>query len=317
MTLSVSDYYAELVAAGAIAPDPAQSAAVAKLFALEERLAEEPRARKSSALGWMFGNRQKQAPPKGLYIYGKVGRGKTMLMDLFFEASAVPRKRRVHFHEFMAEVHERIHDFRQKAKNAEAGNGEDAVARTGAAIAAEARLLCFDEFHVTDIADAMILGRLFAQLFDHGTVVVATSNVAPDELYKDGLNRALFLPFIGMLHERMDVVRLDARTGQVSVCAKRAAGWACLLAPDERTALETEISRLQGESAKLKREMIARGLPLPSGMQAPSRAEHSSEIIIKLPSEAELDRMREFAEKVLRRFRGMVQELRRELNKKD
>ncbi|MCC7348337.1 MAG: hypothetical protein IT538_13175 [Variibacter sp.] len=114
-----------------------------------------------------------------------------------------------------------------------------------------------------------------------------------------------------------ELLRLDARTGQVSVCAKRAAGWACLLAPDERTALETEISRLQGESARLKREMISRGLPLPSGMQAPSRAEQSSEIIIKLPSEAELDRMREFAEKVLRRFRGMVQELRRELNKKD
>ena len=134
-----------------------------------------------------------------------------MLMDLFFEGSPVQRKRRAHFHEFMIDVHERVHAFRQKMKVGEHA-GADPIELTAAALAQEAWLLCFDEFHVTDIADAMILGRLFAQLFARGVVVVATSNVAPEELYKDGLNRALFVPFIHKLEEYMDVVRLMART---------------------------------------------------------------------------------------------------------
>src|SRR5579862_7762546 len=133
-----------------------------------------------------------------------------MLMDLFFEVSPVQRKRRAHFHEFMIDVHERIHGLRQKMKVGEY-SGEDPIALTAQELAREAWLLCFDEFHVTDIADAMILGRLFAQLFERGVVVVATSNVPPHELYKDGLNRALFVPFIRMLEDHMDVVRLAAR----------------------------------------------------------------------------------------------------------
>jgi len=134
-----------------------------------------------------------------------------MLMDLFFQASPVRYKRRAHFHEFMTEVHERIYGFRQQIARGELPDG-DVIALTAAAIFEQAWLLCFDEFHVTDIADAMILGRLFARLFELGTVVVATSNVAPDDLYKGGLNRALFLPFIAQIEEHMAVLRLDART---------------------------------------------------------------------------------------------------------
>jgi len=193
MSASVSVQYAVRVAAGKIERDAAQQAVLDRLAQLETRLTERRLARKSSSLGWLFGAREAE-PIKGLYIFGNVGRGKTMLMDLFFAASPVVRKRRVHFHEFMAEVHERIYALRQKAKLGEI-SGEDPIALAAAAIAQETWLLCFDEFHVTDIADAMILGRLFKHLFELGVVVVATSNVPPSELYKDGLNRALFLPF--------------------------------------------------------------------------------------------------------------------------
>src|SRR2546430_12945204 len=134
-----------------------------------------------------------------------------MLMDLFFQQAPVEHKRRAHFHEFMAEVHERIYGFRQTIARGEIADG-DVIALTANAIFDEAWLLCLDEFHVTDIADAMILGRLFSKLFELGTVVVVTSNVAPEDLYKGGLNRALFLPFITQISEHMDVLRLDART---------------------------------------------------------------------------------------------------------
>ena len=211
MSGTLSAHYAALVAAGRIERDPAQEAAVAKLVEIEDKLSTHHLAQKSSSLGWLFASRATQAPVKGLYLHGGVGRGKTMLMDLFFESSAVPRKRRVHFHEFMAELHERVHFFRMRMKSGE-GNGEDAVLLAAAALAHDAWLLCFDEFHVTDIADAMILGRLFIKLLENGVVVVATSNVEPDDLYKDGLNRALFLPFISLLKQHMDVMRVEART---------------------------------------------------------------------------------------------------------
>jgi cell division protein ZapE len=150
---------------------------------------------------------------RGLYIHGEVGRGKTMLMDLFFESAGVERKRRAHFHEFMADVHERIYTYRQETKSEtkNGNNGPDPIQRAAVAIAEESWLLCFDEFHVTDIADAMILGRLFTRLFELGVVMVATSNQAPSDLYKDGLNRALFLPFIAQLQQHCEVRRLDAR----------------------------------------------------------------------------------------------------------
>jgi len=211
MSETFSTRYAALIAADKIEADPGQALLAARLSALEKRLDQHRLSRKSSSLGWLFGKRQKAGEPlKGLYIYGEVGRGKTLLMDLFFETSAVTRKRRAHFHEFMDDVHERVHVFRQENKNG-GSNGLDPIQRAAAAIAEEAWLLCFDEFHVTDIADAMILGRLFTRLFELGVVTVATSNLAPSELYKDGLNRALFVPFLELLQQRCEVVRLDAR----------------------------------------------------------------------------------------------------------
>lgn len=209
----VSNRYSAMVAVGEIERDPAQEAAVAKLDGLQNRLAAHGLARKSSVFGRLFSRPSPQTSPpvRGLYLHGEVGRGKTMLMDLFFSACAVKRKRRAHFHEFMADVHDRIHAYRQRMKAGEL-SGKDPVTLTAADLAAQAAVLCFDEFHVTDIADAMILGRLFTQLFARGVVMVATSNVAPDDLYKDGLNRALFLPFIRLLKEHVEVAKLEART---------------------------------------------------------------------------------------------------------
>src|SRR6516225_1775445 len=206
---SFSAQYQALVSSGAIEPDAAQAEVVDAFAALEERIASYRPLRRQRLFGRLFAD--KLDPPCGLYVHGEVGRGKTMLMDLFFQASPVQYKRRAHFHEFMAGVHERIYAYRQEIARGGIANG-DVIALTAQAIYEEAWLLCFDEFHVTDIADAMILGRLFAKLFELGTVVVATSNVAPEDLYKGGLNRALFLPFIAQIEAHMDVLRLDART---------------------------------------------------------------------------------------------------------
>ncbi len=213
MSASITERYAALVATGAIERDPAQVAVVKRLAALTEALAAKRLARKSSALGWLFGG-SKQASAdavKGLYIWGLVGRGKTMLMDMFYDAAPLPKRRRVHFHAFMADVHGRIHAYRQRLKAGEVKD-PDPIGPVAAELAEEATLLCFDEFTVTDIADAMILGRLFTALFAAGVTVVATSNVEPSRLYEGGLNRALFLPFITLLTEKVEVLRLDSRT---------------------------------------------------------------------------------------------------------
>jgi cell division protein ZapE len=181
-----------------------------------------------------------------------------MLMDLFFAASPVVRKRRVHFHEFMADVHERVHLLRQRMKQGEFG-GEDPLALAAAAIAQESWLLCFDEFHVTDIADAMILGRLFQRLFEAGVVVVATSNVAPDDLYQDGLNRALFLPFIALIEQHMDVARLAARADFRLEKLAGAPVWYVPADAAAAAALDEAWRRLTSGHAGEARELQAKG----------------------------------------------------------
>jgi len=206
----IAERYAGMVTAGTLERDPAQARAADRLQELQHELAEYRPASKSSALGWLM-SRGARTTPRGAYLWGDVGRGKTMLMDLFFESAPVQRKRRVHFHEFMAEIHDRVHEVRQQMKEDKSKDG-DPIAPVAGQIADEALLLCFDEFHVTDIADAMILSRLFERLFERGMVVVATSNVPPGGLYKDGLNRALFLPFVKLLQEKCEVIELAART---------------------------------------------------------------------------------------------------------
>jgi cell division protein ZapE len=213
MPSSLLDLYAEQIDRGHLERDGAQEAVLAELERLRLALSGYRPPRKGGALGWLFGPKGATGgeAPRGLYIWGSVGRGKTMLMDLFFGQAQVQRKRRAHFHAFMADVHARIHAWRQDLKNGLV-KGDDPVTPVAEALAAEAWLLCFDEFSVTDIADAMLLGRLFQVLFARGVVVVATSNVVPDELYKEGLNRTLFLPFIDLLKRRMAVLKLEART---------------------------------------------------------------------------------------------------------
>ncbi|TPO01667.1 cell division protein ZapE [Mesorhizobium sp. B1-1-5] len=207
---TVRQRYEHLVQSGAAERDPAQERIVAALDRLTDEISAKRLAHKSSALGWLFAaKRQSREPVKGLYIHGGVGRGKSMLMDMFFELLPVRRKRRVHFNDFMADVQDRIQSHRQARKEGTVKE-DDPIPPVARALADEAWVLCFDEFSVTDIADAMILSRLFSALFANGVVLVATSNVAPENLYRDGLNRQLFLPFISLLERNAHVMTLDA-----------------------------------------------------------------------------------------------------------
>ncbi|WP_448503081.1 cell division protein ZapE [Sphingomonas sp.] len=190
--------YRALIATGQLRTDPDQEAAAHRLDALAKELAETPR--RGSVLWRMLG--RAPTPPQGIYLWGGVGRGKSMLMDLFFDHVPIDAKRRVHFHAFMIEVHARLHAERAK----ESGDPIPPVAK---AMIGEARLLAFDEMVINNSADAMILSRLFTAMMAEGLTVVATSNRVPEDLYKDGLNREHFLPFIALIRERMAVLALD------------------------------------------------------------------------------------------------------------
>ncbi|MBO8142887.1 MAG: cell division protein ZapE, partial [Firmicutes bacterium] len=204
--------YDEHLLSGNFQHDPAQIELVTLLDRLIIKLDTKRLSSKSSSLGWLFGKKSVENPGKdGIYIWGGVGRGKSFLMDIFFAAVNFGPKRRVHFHDFMQEAHQLIHEQRQQYASGETKH-KDPVIPVGKKLAAKSKLLCFDEFSVSDITDAMLLGRLFKILFDEGTTIVATSNIKPQDLYFNGLNRQLFLPFIDLLLFRMDVHELISIT---------------------------------------------------------------------------------------------------------
>jgi cell division protein ZapE len=274
-------HYQALVDSGAIEADPEQARAADAFGALEDRLASYKPSRKQGLFGRLFGG-DKNEPPRGLYVHGEVGRGKTMLMDLFFQQCPIEHKRRAHFHEFMAEAHERIYGYRQQIARGEIADA-DVIALTAQAIFDEAWLLCFDEFHVTDIADAMILGRLFAKLFELGTVVVATSNVAPEDLYKGGLNRALFLPFIAQISEHMDVLRLDARTDFRLEKLAGAKMWLVPVDEEAETALNKAWGKMTGNAPCKPRDIPIKGRILHVPCSSHGVARFSFEAICEKP----------------------------------
>lgn len=270
--------YRALIEQGALHADPAQEAAAERLQALETDLAEA----RAGALARFFGARPNSV--KGVYLWGAVGRGKSLLMDIFFNHSAAMPKRRVHYHEFMTEAHQRIADYRAldlKEKKRRPGVNpkypDDPMPPVAYALADDARLLCLDEFQVSDIADAMILGRLFEALFRRGVTLVATSNRPPDDLYKDGINRQLFLPFIDMLKARLDIVELVAARDYRLEKLAGAPVYYAPLDPEADKAMDRAWGRyISGASEHEDRlEVQGRSVPVPRAARGAARFDFS------------------------------------------
>ncbi len=258
-----------LVASGQLQDDAAQRLAVEKLQLLHERLKDYDPARPKKVgfglFGWGREPIRAQAI-KGLYIYGGVGRGKSMLMDLFFDESPVPRKRRVHFHAFMQEVHDKICIARAKYE-------QDPVQSVADSVADGATLLCFDEMQITDITDAMLVGRLFEKLFARGVVIVTTSNRHPDDLYKDGLNRALFVPFIEEMKQHLEVYHLAGGVDHRRDRLREVRIYHTPLGPEARAAMDHAWDVLAGEpGAPLVLDIQGRKVTLPAFHNGVARA---------------------------------------------
>ncbi len=250
--------------------DPVQQLAVEKLQSLHHAVNRyQPSA---GAAGWKARlglERRRGEPPQGLYLFGPVGTGKSLLMDIFFAASPIEAKRRVHFHAFMHETHERLHAKRQ----AEDGAKGDPLASLAQDMAGEAWLLCFDEFHVVNIADAMILGRLFEALFEHGVIVVLTSNSAPGQLYEGGLQRDNFLPFIELLKTRLDILQLDNGRDYRLERLRNEPVYHTPLGRKAKSALERTFSQLTEGAmvAPLKFAVLGRELKVPAAGRGVAR----------------------------------------------
>ena len=261
------------VAAGHLTHDPAQALAAEKLTGLHQAIKGYEPGRAGSRPSFFglsrFGlaNRKAPEPPRGLYLYGGVGRGKSMLMDLFFDAAPVARKRRVHFHEFMLEIQDRLHRRRG------AGRVDDLLPAVAADIAEDAWLLCFDELHVVNIADAMILGRLFEALFARGAIVVATSNWPPDRLYEGGLQRQLFLPFIDLLKAKLDMLHLEAAQDYRLARLMTMQVWRTPLGPAATRALDRAFDALTdgAEAAPARLTVKGREVPVPRAAHGVAR----------------------------------------------
>ena len=257
-TAPVTARYRALLADGQVKEDAAQLVAAQAL----DRLHEGLRAHQAGGFLSKIGLKK---PPHvaGLYLYGAVGRGKSMLMDMFVELAPIPKKRRVHFHAFMQETHDRIHAYRQA--HPKSGDPMPAIAKQ---LAREVTLLCFDEFQVKDIADASILGRLFALLLDTGIVIVATSNRHPDDLYKGGLNRHRFLPFIDLLKARLEVHELSAQKDYRLARLQARPVWFSPCGPRARAALDERFDSLTEGVVAAPLSIAVKGRILPVKMAA-------------------------------------------------
>jgi cell division protein ZapE len=293
--------------------DPAQQAAASRLDALARALKSYRPGRKS----WFTAEKI----PRGLYIWGDVGRGKSMLMDIFFEKAPIAPKRRVHFNAFMIETHARIHEWRGLDAKARAKRpeyvreaGDDPIAPVARAVANEASLLCFDEFQVTDVADALILGRLFQQLFERGVVVVATSNTAPKHLYAGGLNRQLFLPFVAIIEQHLDVVELDGPLDYRLTRMKGVNAYITPLGPDADRAMDAAWLKLTGTEKGRPRSLgvLGRTLQAPEAEGRVARFSFDDLCVKALGPADFLALAREFATILVDRIPVMGTEMRNE-----